>query len=109
MPVPATLWQPGMRITAGRLRATDVQRGTVLVTFTSQTSWTQAVTFPEAFPTAPAGVVTQIASGAGPTARWGSRAISVTPTGFTLFCFVTDAASAAASWADIPVYWEARV
>ncbi|MEH0470890.1 hypothetical protein QA943_18880 [Streptomyces sp. B21-097] len=107
MAVPATVWQPGMVITEPRLNGVDWQRGSVLVNFTSQTSWTQAVTFPQAFPSTPVAVVPAIASGAGPTARWGSRAISITPTGFTLFLFVTDLANSAATWTDIPVSWVA--
>ncbi|MFD5266760.1 hypothetical protein [Streptomyces sp. NPDC058335] len=107
MTVPATLWQPGMLLTPDRLLATDEQRGIVLVSFTSLTSFTQTVTFPEAFPAVPTGVDTEIQSGAGPTARWDTRAITVTSTGFTLFCYVTDAASAAATWASVPVFWRA--
>ncbi|MFD8611085.1 hypothetical protein [Streptomyces sp. NPDC059631] len=108
MTVPATRWQPGMLITAGRLLASDLQKGTALVSFTNQTSWTQQIAFPEAYPSTPSGVTTQILSGAGPTARWDSRAFTVTPTGFTLFCFVTDAANTPVTWSSIPVYWEAR-
>lgn len=101
-------WLAGMRIDADRLLLTSGQQGVALVSFEARTSWTQAVVFPTPFPSAPSGVMTQIQSGAGPTARWGSRAISITPSGFTLFCFVMDAASASATWSSVPVYWDAQ-
>ncbi len=106
MTVPRTLWQPGMIITAGRMAAVDYQSGVVSVSFTSQTSWTESVVFPEAYTAAPV-VNTEIASGAGATARWGSRAYNITPTGFTLFLFIMDTANSAATWSDIPVSWTA--
>lgn len=102
--VPATQWLAGMRITAGRLLATDVQRGSVDVSFTALGTYTTVVTFPVPFATPPI-MTTGIASGTGPTARFGSRAISVTNTGFTLFVFVTDLAEGTDTWAAIPVHW----
>lgn len=93
-----------MRVTANRLNATDVQNDQVLISFTSLTSFTQAVVFPLAY-AAPPIVGTDIVSGAGPTARFGCRAISISATGFTLFIFVTDAAGVATTWVDQPVQW----
>lgn len=107
MTVPGTLWQPGMLLTPDRLLATDDQDGIALVSFTTQTSWTQAVVFPEAYPAVPSGVTTEIQSGAGPTARWDSRAITITATGFTLFAFITDLANSAVTWSNVPVFWRA--
>jgi hypothetical protein len=49
--------------------------------------------------------MTNIASGAGGIPRWGSRAINVTNTQFTLFLFKGDAVDAAATFTDIPVQW----
>ncbi|MFJ2909351.1 H-type lectin domain-containing protein [Streptomyces sp. NPDC087228] len=108
MAVPATLWQPGMRITADRLAAKDYQSGTVLVSFTNATSHTRTVAFPVPFPVTPT-VTVGVQSGASATARWASRAYEVTPTGFTMFCFVTDAANAPVSWSSVPVAWTARM
>lgn len=84
------------------------QSGTELVTFVTQSSFTQAVVFDVEFPSTPI-VTTEIQSGAGVTARWGSRAISVTTTGFTLFVFEGDAADPAQSWTDVPVVWSATL
>ncbi|MEU2797723.1 hypothetical protein [Streptomyces sp. NPDC007117] len=108
MTVPATLWQPGMRITDSRLNAKDYQAGVVLVSFTSQTSHTQAVTFPEPFPVAPVMGV-EIASGSGVTGRFEARPISVNATGFTLFVLLTDSSEGADTWASQPVHWTARI
>ncbi|MGW3330623.1 hypothetical protein ACWDF9_08785 [Streptomyces rubiginosohelvolus] len=108
MPVPATAWQPGMRITADRLNAKDYQASTVLVSFTSQTSYTQAVTFPEPFPTAPI-MNAEIASGSGTTGRFEARTINVSATGFTLFVLLTDTAEGADTWSNVPVHWTARM
>ncbi|MFD4000838.1 H-type lectin domain-containing protein [Streptomyces rubiginosohelvolus] len=108
MPVPATLWQPGMRITDSRLNAKDYQAGVVLVSFTSQTSYTQAVTFPEPFPVAPI-MNAEIASGSGATGRFEARPINVSATGFTLFALLTDTAEGADTWASQPVHWVARM
>lgn len=106
MTVPRTLWQPGMRITAARANAVDYQSRVESISFTSLTSYTQAIVFDEAFPSTPV-VHTEIVSGAGVTARWGSRAISRTPSGFTLFLFIMDTANSSATWTDIPVVWTA--
>ncbi|MFB7228531.1 hypothetical protein ACFCY9_12515 [Streptomyces fimicarius] len=108
MPVPATLWQPGMRITDDRLNAKDYQAGIILVSFTSQTSFTQARTFPEPFPVAPI-MNCEIASGSGPTGRFEARPINVTTTGWTLFILLTDIAEGADTWASQPIHWVARM
>ncbi|MGW0780306.1 hypothetical protein [Streptomyces sp. NPDC002913] len=82
------------------------QIGTASVSFTSQTSWTQTVTFPAAFPTTPV-VMVNITVGAGVTSRWAARAISVTASQFSLFLFHTDGSDAADTWSGVPVQWNA--
>lgn len=82
--------------------ASTVVRGTVNVSFTSLGSYTQSITFGTPFSTVPV-VMTNIASAAGPTARWGSRAYNVTATGFTLFLFSGDATNA--TWPSQPIEW----
>jgi hypothetical protein len=79
--------------------------GQVLVSFTTLTSFTQVVTFPVAFAVAPT-VTVNIATGAGNTARWGARAITVTAANFTLFVFA-DSGGAAQTWAAVPIMWQA--
>ncbi|WP_097982249.1 hypothetical protein [Streptomyces sp. f150] len=108
MAVPATAWRAGMRITGDRLNAKDYQAGIVSVSFTSQTSYTQAVVFPEPFPVAPI-MNAEIASGSGVTGRFEARPINVTTTGFTLFVLLTDTAEGADTWASQPVHWTARM
>jgi hypothetical protein len=85
---------------------TRIQDGSTLVSFTSLGSYTEAIVFPTAYaggvvPT----VFTGIASGAGVTARWHSRAFNVTNTGFTLFLFKGDLADANQTWASQLVQW----
>jgi hypothetical protein len=98
--VPADLY------VTGRIVAANAQSDTVSISFTAQTSFQQSVTFPTAYPvgTMPA-VTTNIASGAGATSGWTSRAIGVTRTGFTLFVNRGDTTGAAQTWASIPVQW----
>ncbi|MFF2405721.1 hypothetical protein [Streptomyces sp. NPDC058092] len=108
MAVPATPWQPGMRITALRLAAKDYQAGVVNISFTNLTSYTQNFTFAEPFPVVPI-MNCEIASGAGTTGRFEVRPISVTATGWTLFALLTDAAEGPDTWANIPVHWVARM
>lgn len=81
-----------------------IQSGTVLVSFTALAQTTLAVPFPFPFASVPQ-VMTNIASGAGETARWGSRAISVNASQFTLFVFDGDNPTATETWADVPVQW----
>ncbi|MFF2960482.1 hypothetical protein ACFVT1_16560 [Streptomyces sp. NPDC057963] len=108
MAVPAPLWQPGMRITAGRLAAKDYQAGIVTVSFTNLTSYTQRVDFPVPFPVAPI-MAAEIASGSGTTGRFEARPINVGQTGFTLFVLLTDSAEGPDTWTGIPVHWTAMV
>ena len=86
------------------LTAKPVLRGITPVSFTSQTSFTVNVNFPASFTATPS-VTTNIASGAGNTTRWGSRAYNVTTTGFTLFVFRGDATDGPETWSSIPVHW----
>lgn len=89
--------------------APNIQSGSLSVSFTSLTSTTIPVTFPTAFGAGVTpNVMTNIASGSGTTSRWGSRAIGVTNTGFTLFLFRGDATDPAETWASIPVQWFAQ-
>lgn len=81
--------------------ATGIQAGQVSLSFGPATSFTQLVTFATPYATAP-NVMTNIASGAGSTAGWGSRAITVNATDFTLFVF-----GASSTWVGIPVQWNA--
>ncbi|MFF2013998.1 hypothetical protein ACFVWY_33735 [Streptomyces sp. NPDC058195] len=108
MAVPATLWQPGMRITADRLNAKDYQAGVVSISFTNLSSYTQAATFPTPFPTPPI-MNAEIAAGAGSTGRFEVRTINVSASGFTLFVLLTDAAEGPDTWVNVPVHWTARM
>lgn len=76
------------------------RRGTVLMSFSSVVSATAAVNFGFTFPGVPT-VSTNIDTGTGSTARWESRAISITTTGFTMFVYQSQALTG--SWTDIPV------
>ena len=78
--------------------------GSVSFTFTTQSSATAVVSFGFTFPAIPT-VMTNIDSGAGATARWESRAITRTTTGFTMFVYSSDATTD--TWTDIPVTWVA--
>jgi len=72
-------------------------------------SFTVAVTFDDAYPSGVVpSVTTNIATGSGTFARWMSRAISITNTGFTLFIFRGDAADPTATWTNQPVNWTAH-
>lgn len=106
MTVPATLWRPGMRLTDERLNAKDYQAGLHTVSFTTLTSTTIPITFPEPFPVVPI-VNCEIASGAGTTGRFEARPISASTTGFTLFILLTDSAQTAQTWSNVPVMWMA--
>ena len=81
------------------------RRGTVNITFVTVNSSTAAVNFGFTFPGIPT-VMTNIDSGAGSTARWESRAISITTTGFTMFVYQSQATNG--SWTDVPVSWIAH-
>ncbi|MGW0312005.1 H-type lectin domain-containing protein [Streptomyces flavidovirens] len=94
-------------VTPGRFAGPGVARaeqsGTLNMSWTTVSSIQQAVTFPVAFSTAPR-VMTNIHSSDGAVARWGSRAISITTTGFTVFLFAP-VSTATSSGASIPVQW----
>lgn len=78
-----------------------MKRGSVNVNFTSQTSFTTAVSFGATFPTAPQ-VSVNINSGDGTASRWSARAININTTGFTLFVY-NESGSPAQTWVNIPV------
>jgi hypothetical protein len=78
--------------------------GTVNMSVTAAASVTQAVSFGVTFAQAPV-VVPNIDSGAGVTARWVPRAISIGTTGFTMFLFAADAV--AGTFSNVPVSWVA--
>jgi len=78
------------------------ETGTVTLSFTTQTSVTQAVTFATPFASTPV-VFTNVDSSAGAVSQWWSRAFGVSTTGFTLW--VTSAT--AATWVAVPVQWGA--
>lgn len=81
------------------------RRGTSLVNFSTLSSFTVAVSFSFTFPGVPT-VMTNIDVGSAATARWESRAITITTTGFTLFVYQSQAVSG--SWIDVPVSWIAH-
>lgn len=78
------------------------EANSVSMSFVGVTSSTVAVPFTHTF-SAPPKVTTNINNGAGATAQWHSRAISVTTTGFTMLVF----ASAAGTWSGVEVQWQA--
>lgn len=81
------------------------RRGTVLMNFTTLNASTAVINFGFTFPAIPT-IVTNIDSGAGATARWESRAITATTTGFTMFVYQSQANTG--TWVDIPVSWIAH-
>jgi hypothetical protein len=85
-------------------RALYGETGSRNVSFTTLNSTTVAVTFATPF-TSPPRVSTNINSGAGSTARWCSRAINITATGFDLFLFAADGATS--TWSTVQVLFEA--
>lgn len=97
-----THWQSGMQLTPARLG--EQESGQVEVSFTDLTSYTQAVTFASPFAAAPH-VSTQVVSGSGAAARWESRPINITASGFTLFLYRGDGSVSPSTWADVPVQW----
>lgn len=98
-----------LAITSNSTAITNLQnwtrRGTALITFTSMSSFSTGVNFGFTFPGEPA-VVTNIDSGTGAAARWESRGITATTTGFTMFVYQSQATSG--TWADVPVSWVAH-
>jgi hypothetical protein len=97
-------------IAAGATAITNLQnwtrRGTALVNFTTQDSFTGPVSFGFTFPGVPT-VVVNIDSGAGATGRWDARAITTSTTGFTLFVF-SNASGSTNTWVDVPVSYIAH-
>lgn len=85
--------------------ARALQVGTASVSFTTQTAFTQSVTFPTAFAATPV-VMTNIHFGSGNAAHWSSRAINITSTGFSVFVYA-DTSAAAQTWSAVPVQWMA--
>jgi H-type lectin domain len=79
----------------------QMQAGVASLTVAAATSGTQAIVFATPFRAIPA-VSTNIDNGAGATAGWGSRAINITTTGFTIFIFGTVSSFTAS------VYWQAQ-
>lgn len=82
-------------------RYPQFQAGTVDMTAAAAASVVTAVVFAVPFATVPS-VATNINSGSGAVAGWGSRAISVGTTGFNLFIF------GAANTFTVPVQWQAQ-
>jgi hypothetical protein len=80
------------------------QKGQESVSFTTQSSFTVAVTFPVEFIATPT-VITNIQSSTGATNKWISRAYGVSGSGFTLWVFTGDASTA--TWSSVPVDWVA--
>lgn len=81
------------------------ENSTFLASFGPVTSVTFPVTFTHAFSAQPC-VTTQIMSGAGRTAGWQTRAISVTNAGFTFFLFQPN--GVAGTWVNDQVNWTAE-
>lgn len=77
-----------------------IQAGELAVSFGPAAAYTQLVTFARPFQGHPA-VSVNIASGAGATAGWIARAISVNASDFTLFL----SGGVAATFTAIPVQW----
>lgn len=78
--------------------------GSLTLSFGPAASATVVVNYAKTYTTAPF-VDVNIDSGAGSTARWISRAIARTTTGFTFFVFSGDAV--ANTWVNIPLSWVA--
>jgi hypothetical protein len=80
------------------------ENGTATVSFTAVTSFTVPIAFKNAFTNTPIMPSPNINNGAGATAQWHARAISITTIGFTLLVF----AAAAGTWANVAVQWSAQ-
>lgn len=97
----------GVQWTSNGSRWCSDQTGRVTVSFSARTSYTRDITFPSPYDQPPH-VAVNIGSGDGSIARWGARAINISPTKFTLFVFgpgFGDTASVA--WSSVPVSWHA--
>lgn len=90
-------------------RAQNMQSRQESISFAGLSSYTTRISYPAAFETgAVPRVITNIASAAGNTARWQSRAYAIDNTGFTLFLFKGDSADPVQTWTNIPVQWWAH-
>lgn len=91
-------------ITAGQTAITNLtnwsRRGSVGMSFTALSSSTATVSFGFTFP-APPTVMTNIHTGVGSAARWISRAINTTTTGFDMFVHSADATTD--TWVSVDV------
>lgn len=103
----ALLRQDATWLILGRTTSQDaglspqMQAGVASLTVAAAASQTQAVVFATPFRAIPA-VSTNIDNGTGATAGWGSRAINITTTGFTIFIFGTSSSFTTS------VYWQAQ-
>lgn len=80
-----------------------VQAGTVLVSFTSQTSFITSITFPVAFQTTP--VVLAGIDSITDSTRWDCRAYNASTTGCSLIVYRGDGSDGAQTWSNKPVNW----
>lgn len=94
-------------ITQGGLPVAKTVTGSTNISFTTETLWTQTISFGQTFPSPPR-VMTNIASPSGTTARWSSRSYNVTTTGFTLFLY-SGLGDPAQTWSSVPVTWVASI
>lgn len=81
------------------VETTRSQSGRESITFVTQTTFTQVVTFARPFTSTPR-VFTNITSGSGTTSGWSSRAIAISTTQFTMFVY-----GSSSSWTNIGVDW----
>lgn len=80
------------------------QSGTVALSFTNQDDYSgTSVTFPVAFTASPR-VFCNINNAGAATARWQSRAITISTTGFTPFVFASTG-GANATWSSVEIQW----
>ncbi|GAA2948067.1 hypothetical protein GCM10010518_38640 [Kitasatospora cinereorecta] len=90
------------------VRDIEIEQGVTNVSFTNQSSYTRVVNFATPFSSPPV-VSIGIQSGAGSTARWDVRAITISTTAFTIFLFYGDLPLDTATWASVPIGWRAMV
>lgn len=90
--------------TSGRTQFHRGETGSTSVSFSAMASTSFIVTFAKPYIAAPK-IFTNIDSGAGSTARWCSRATSITTSQFVYFIFSAD--NIANTWASVPVSWGA--
>jgi hypothetical protein len=80
-----------------------VKTGSTTAGPTAQTSFTVAVNYGVTFPGLP-NVHINLNNGAGATANWHARAISITTTGFTLFAFGPSSTFSTSEWRWTAIY-----